>query len=307
MKYDVICVMKFGGEFFNDNHIKEALGDKLMFVRPDVFNNGETNIEINLRPEHKKVLLICQDVKSPNDVVMNTMFAIDALKRQEAEVDLFIPCLPYARQDRRNGRNVAITSQVMLRMLEQAGISKLFVVDLHSTQMEGFAKFPIVNIDSEPILIDTIKDKMRQFEGENFVVVSPDAGGVKRAKKYGDALGLPIAIVHKSRDPFTNESISHNVIGSVNGKHCIVVDDMVDSGGTLLDAERLLADNGARTITFAIGHPVLSKPKQGLEKLDIITLNTLSNLPDYLTVKKVETYFLEKVLGVELFEKDFGL
>lgn len=307
MKYDVICVMKSGGKFFNSPVVNETLGDKLMFVRPDVFNNGETNIEITLKPEQKNVLLICQDTQYPNDVIMNTMFAIDALKRQEANVDLFIPCLPYARQDRRNGRNVAITSQVMLRMLEQAGIGKLFVVDLHSTQMEGFAKFPIVNIDSMPILIDSIKQRMKVFEGEDFVIVSPDAGGVKRAKKYGDALGLPIAIIHKSRDPYTNESISHSVIGDVCDKHAVVVDDMVDTGGTLIDAETLLMKEGTKTVSFAIGHPVLSKPKKGLENLNIVTLNTVPWAPiETMAIKPVEEYFLTNYLGVNLFEPGFG-
>ena len=307
MNYDLICVIKSKGDFFDSVPVKETLGDKLMFIEPIRYNNGETNIEIKLTPQQKKILLICSDIHGPNDFIMNMMFGIDALKRQRADVDLFIPCLPYARQDRRNGRDVAITSQVMLRMFEQAGIDKLFVVDLHSTQMEGFAKFPIVNIDSMPILIDSIKQRMKVFEGEEFVIVSPDAGGVKRAKKYADALGINMAIIHKSRDPFTNESVSHNVVGDVCHRHCVVVDDMCDTGGTLLDAESLLMQEGAKTVSFAIGHPVLSKPKRGLENLNIVTLNTVPWAPkETMAVKPVEEYFLTNYLGINLFDAGFG-
>jgi len=310
MKYDLICVIdnqKSG--FFESEEIKETLGNKLKFVDPIKFANGETNIELSIPSDTKKVLLIGRVMDSPNDFIMNMAFAIDAVKRQDAEVDLFIPCLPYARQDRRNGRDVAITSQVMLRMLEQAGIQKLFVMDLHSAQMEGFAKFPIINIDSMPILIQSIKERMQRLDGsylEEWCVVSPDAGGVKRAKKYADVLGLNMAVIHKSRDPYTNESVSHNVVGNVEGKHCIVVDDMVDSGGTLIDAAKLLTEEGAIGISFAIGHPVLSKPKKELLDLNIVALNTVPYAEGWVAIRTVEEYFLTRVLGINLFEKGFG-
>lgn len=305
MNYDLICVIndKKSG-FFQTDTIKETLGEKITFIEPMEFNNKETNIEISLPSNVKKVLLVGRVMDSANEFVMNMMFAIDACKRQEVDVDLFIPCLPYARQDRRNGRDVAITSQVMLRMFEQAGIGKLYVVDLHSTQMEGFAKFPIINIDSMPILIESIKKRMKFCEGQDFVIVSPDAGGVKRAKKYADLLGLNMAIIHKSRDPFTNESTSHNVVGEVDRKYCIVVDDMVDTGGTLVDAQRLLFGEGASAVSFMIGHPVLSKPRKELEEMDIVTLNTVPDINDIVYCRPIEEYFLNKYLNIELLEKE---
>lgn len=312
MKYDLICVVdNQQSGFFESDEVKETLGNKLMFVDPIKFSNGESNVELSIPDGTEKVLLVGRVMDSPNDFIMNMTFAVDAVKRQGAEVDLFIPCLPYARQDRRNGRDVAITSQVMLRMFEQAGIGKLYVVDLHSTQMEGFAKFPIINIDSMPILIDSIKDKMREKRHEahsnQWVIVSPDAGGVKRAKKYADSLGLPIAIIHKSRDPYTNESHSFSVVGSVENRHCVVVDDMVDTGGTLVDAEAMLKEKGALSVSFSIGHPVLSKPRNELKDMDISVLNTVPWTPDDFKIKEIETYFLSKYLELQLFEKGFGL
>ena len=306
MKYDLICVIdNQQSGFFESEAIKETLGNKLIFVDPIRFSNGESNIELSIPSSTQKVLLIGRVIDSPNDFIMNMTFAVDAVKRQGAEVDLFIPCLPYARQDRRNGRDIAITSQVLLRMFEQLGIGKLYVVDLHSTQMEGFAKFPIVNIDPLPILIEPIKERMRRFEGEPFVIVSPDAGGVKRAKKYADILGLNIAVIHKTRDPYTNESISHTVVGDVFMRHCIVVDDMVDSGGTLIDAEKLLREEECSTVSFVMTHPVLSRAKKELKDLDIIFLNTVPYIPDDFKVIEIERYFLER-MGVDLFDKGFG-
>jgi ribose-phosphate pyrophosphokinase len=309
-KYDLICVIESGIQsFFKDSDIIESFGDNLMFVAPLVFSNQESNVEINLPKGAKKVLLISRANGNPNDFIMNVMFAIDCLKKQGADVDLFIPCFPYARQDRKNGRNVSITSSVVLRMFEDAGIGKLYVIDIHASQMEGYAKFPIENIDSTPILINEVRKYINQYPDSGYCVVSPDAGGVKRAKKYADALAIPLVIIHKTRDPLTNESVSHNLVGDVHGDRCIVVDDMVDSGGTLIDAHALLKEHGAQDVLFVIAHPVLSKAKKELVDLKIITLNTCQSVLIQIITKKVERYFLEQVLGIELFSEavPFGL
>jgi ribose-phosphate pyrophosphokinase len=310
MKYDLICVVdNQRSGFFDNDIIKETLGNKLLFVSPLRFSNKESNVELSIPDDAKKVLLVGRVMDCPNDFIMNMTFAVDAVKRQGAEVHMFIPCLPYARQDRRNGKDVSITSQVMLRMFEQAGVEKLYVVDLHSTQMEGFAKFPIINIDSMPILIESIKQRMHRLDGnyiKNWCIVSPDVGGVKRAKKYADALGLPMAIIHKSRDTYTNESTSFAVVGDVNNKHCVVVDDMVDTGGTLIDANKMLRNEGAKSVLFTIGHGVLSNPRKELQDLDLIVLNTCPWIShEYFTIKTVEEYFLN-LIGFKLFEKGFG-
>lgn len=306
MKYDLICVIDEDSGFFQSEAVKESLGNKIKFVDSLKFSNGETNIELSIPSDAQKVLLVGRVSHKPNDFIMNMVFAVDAVKRQGVEVDLFIPCFPYARQDRRNGRSVSITSKVVLDMFEQAGIGKMYVIDLHSTQMEGFCKFPIINLDSQPMLIDTIKERMHRFEGQNFVIVSPDAGGVKRAKKYADSLGLPIAIIHKSRDPYTNESTSFNVVGDVKARHCVIVDDMVDTGSTLVDAKKMLIDEGAKTVAFVIGHPVLSKPRTELTELEITVLNTVPKIPGHLNIKTVEEYFLSTILGIKLFDRGFG-
>lgn len=307
-KYDLICVLGDTKEnFFKETGITESFGDNLIFVAPLVFSNGESNVEIDLEPEHKKILLISRATGNPNNFIMNIMFAIDCLKKQGAEVDLFIPCFPYARQDRKNGRNVSITSSVVLRMFEDAGIGRLYVVDIHASQMEGYAKFPIVNIDSLPVLMSAVRSYIAlnmdcEIGAKGYVVVSPDAGGVKRAKKYADALGAPLAIIHKTRDPLTNESVSHNIVGDVFEQRCIVVDDMVDSGNTLLDANDLLMKSGAKSVLFVIAHPVLSKVNPKLSELSLITLNTCVNVLPAIKVFPIERHFLEGILGKKLFQ-----
>lgn len=307
MNYDLICVLEDkNSDWFKGEVVVETLGNQILYIEPIRYSNSESNVEVLLPFGTKKVLLTSRDTEVANDFIMNIMFSIDAIKRQGVDVDLFIPCLPYARQDRRNGRSVSITSKVVLDMLGAAGIGKMYVVDLHSTQMEGFAKFPIINIDSMPLLINSVKKKIKFTEGDgaDVVIVSPDAGGVKRAKKYADSLGLPIAIIHKSRDPYTNESHSFSVVGRVENSHCIVVDDMVDTGGTLVDAKKMLEDEGAKSVLFLIGHPVLSKPRTELQDLDIVTLNTVPHTPDFMSVRTIEEYFLSNTLGVRLM--DYG-
>lgn len=305
-KYDLLCVLGDTKEdFFKDPSITESFGDNLRFVAPSIFSNEESNVEINLTEKEKKVLLISRASGNPNNFIMNIMFAIDCLKKQGADVDLFIPCFPYARQDRKNGRNVSITSSVVLRMFEDAGIGRLYVVDIHASQMEGYSKFPIENIDSLPVLIPAVRDYILETldPGARYVVVSPDAGGVKRAKKYADSLGIPLAIVHKTRDPLTNESVSHNIVGDVDGQHCIVVDDMVDSGNTLIDAHDLLIKNGAESVLFVIAHPVLSKINPKVLELNLVTLNTCINIPKEIMTEEIERYFLTNVLGITLFDE----
>jgi ribose-phosphate pyrophosphokinase len=307
-KYDLLIVLGDENEdFFQDPSITESFGDNLRFVAPSIFSNGETNVEINLTETEKRVLLISRTSGNPNNFIMNMMFAIDCLKKQGAEVDLFIPCFPYARQDRKNGRNVSITSSVVLRMFESAGIGRLYVVDIHASQMEGYAKFPIENLDSLPVLMGAVRSYIAlnmdcEIGAKGYVVVSPDAGGVKRAKKYADALGAPLAIIHKTRDPLTNESVSHNIVGDVFEQRCIVVDDMVDSGNTLLDANDLLMKSGAKSVLFVIAHPVLSKINPKLSELSLITLNTCTNVLPAIKVFPIERHFLQSVLGKSLFK-----
>ena len=281
--YDRIYVLSTldNDDWFVTQNIMETLGDHIEYIDVVHFSNGETNVEIHANGLNKVLLTARLDLyEKPNEFIMNIIFAADCLKRQGVSVDLFIPCLPYARQDRKNGRDVALTSSVVLKMFENY-FDKIYVMDLHAPQLEGYISKPLVNLNPDPLFLEAIRQEIKKHNYKTFsedwkwVVVSPDAGGVKRAKRFADALGLPIAIIHKTRDPITNKSVSHTLIGDVEGKNCIIVDDMIDSGGTLVDANNMLKEKGAKEVLITISHGVLSKPNDHLSDLKGYVLNTV--------------------------------
>lgn len=317
--YDRIYVLEdreqLGNDgFFKSMNVLESLGDNIHFIPILRFSNRETNVEINAKGLSKVLLTSRLDLYgNPNDFIMNIIFAADCLKRQGVKVDLFIPCLPYARQDRKNGRDVALTSSVILKMFEDK-FERIYVMDLHAPQLEGYVSIPLVNLNPDPLFLEVIRKEMSVNSKTDWVIVSPDAGGVKRAKRFADALGLPIAIIHKTRDPITNKSISHTLIGDVKGKACVIVDDMVDSGNTLVDANKMLKGEGAVDVLLTISHAILSKPTEELCNLKGYVLNTcVDDFGRVLITKKpeikiihIEEYFLSNVLGINLFDSDFG-
>ena len=324
--YDKIYILKTSehvkDDWFSTQNIVETLGNQIEDVYVSHFSNRETNVEIHATGLNKVLLTSRLDLyENPNEFIMNIIFAADCLKRQGVSVDLFIPCLPYARQDRKNGRNVALTSSVVLKMFENY-FDKIYVMDLHAPQLEGYISKPLINLNPDNIFLEVIRKEIKKHNYKTFsedwkwVVVSPDAGGVKRAKRFADALGLPIAIIHKTRDPITNKSISHTLIGDVTGKNCIIVDDMIDSGGTLVDANNMLKEQGAKEVLLTISHGVLSKPNDHLSELKGYVLNTVIDsfdrlltveTPKEIKIIRIEEYFLTNVLGVKMFDSDFGV
>ena len=219
------------------------------------FSDGEVSVEIMENVRGKDVFILQSTCHPTNDNLMELLIMVDALKRASAgRVTAVIPYLGYARQDRRpRSARVAITAKVVANMLQAAGVQRMLTVDLHADQIQGFFDIPVDNIYAGPILLGDIW-KQRH---DDLLVVSPDIGGVVRARALAKHLESDLAIIDKRR-PRANVSEVMNIIGEVNGRSCVIMDDMVDTAGTLCKAAQALKAQGAKKVLAYCTHPVLS-------------------------------------------------
>lgn len=217
--------------------------------------------EIMVRPEssvRNRSITIVQSISKPvNENLMELLIAIDAVKRASAkDINVVITYYAYARQDRKTNGREPITSKLIARLLETAGATRVTVVDIHSDQTQGFFEIPFDNIKSSKMLVT---EAIKKISKKNLVVVSPDYGGIKRSRNIANFLQISLAILDKRR-PRPNEAEIMNVLGDVEGKDCLIVDDMVDTGGTIVAAAKLLKAKKAKTVTFVATHAILSDP-----------------------------------------------
>ena len=224
------------------------------------FSDGEiqVNIEESIRGKH---VFILQSTSSPvNDNLLEILIMVDALKRASAEsVNVVMPYYGYARQDRKARAREPITSKLVANMLEVAGVDRLLTIDLHAAQIQGFFDIPVDHLMGAPLIADYFE--RRGMVGSDYVVVSPDHGGVTRARKLAEFLKTSIAIIDKRRSvDKMNTSEVMNIIGKVEGKTCILIDDMIDTAGTICHAADALAEAGAVEVYASCTHPVLSGP-----------------------------------------------
>ncbi|OOR84133.1 ribose-phosphate pyrophosphokinase [Moraxella canis] len=220
------------------------------------FSDGEIAVEIRENVRGKDVFILQPTCAPTNDNLMEVILLADALRRSSAgRITAVIPYFGYARQDRRpRSARVPISAKVVADMLSIAGIDRVMMVDLHSDQIQGFFDVPVDNLYGTPVLLRDLK----QQNYENLMVVSPDVGGVVRARAMAKLLGeADLAIIDKRRAR-ANESQVMHIIGDVSGRDCVIVDDIVDTAGTLCKAAQALKDNGARRVVGYITHPVLS-------------------------------------------------
>ena len=219
------------------------------------FSDGEIDVEIMEHVRGKDVFVVQQTCKPTNDHLMELMVMVDALKRASAgRITAAIPYFGYARQDRRSrSARVAITAKVVANMLQTVGVQRVLTVDLHADQIQGFFDIPVDNVYAAPILLGDIW-KQRH---EDLLVVSPDVGGVVRARALAKRLESDLAIIDKRR-PKANVSEVMNIIGEVDGRTCVIMDDMVDTAGTLCKAAQALKEHGAKRVLAYCTHPVLS-------------------------------------------------
>ncbi len=219
------------------------------------FSDGEVQVEIQENVRGKHVFILQSTCAPTNDNLMELMVMVDALKRASARrITAAIPYFGYARQDRRpRSARVAISAKVVANMLEVAGVERVLTMDLHADQIQGFFDIPVDNIYASPILLEDLRKK----NYDNLLVVSPDVGGVVRARALAKQLGVDLAIIDKRR-PKANVAEVMNIIGEVEGRNCVIMDDMIDTGGTLCKAAQVLKERGAKQVFSYCTHPVLS-------------------------------------------------
>ena len=236
--------------------VADYLGQDLGKALVGRFSDGEIQVEIQENVRSKHVVVLQPTCAPTNDNLMELMIMIDALKRASAgTITAVIPYFGYARQDRRpRSARVAISARIVANMLQSvAGVGRVLTMDLHADQIQGFFDIPVDNIYASPILLADLQNKNN---GE-LLVVSPEIGGVVRARALAKQLGCDLAIIDKRR-PKANVSEVMHVIGEVDGRQCVIMDDMIDTGGTLCKAAEVLKQRGAKSVMAYCTHPVLS-------------------------------------------------
>ncbi|HTZ38589.1 MAG TPA: ribose-phosphate pyrophosphokinase [Syntrophales bacterium] len=245
------------------------LGIALGKANVATFSDGETRVEINENVRGMDVFIIQSTCPPVNDHVMELLILIDAMKRASADrVTAVIPYYGYARQDRKVAPRAPISAKLVADLITTAGASRVLSVDLHAGQIQGFFNIPVDNLFATPILL---KYMMNNF-ANNLVVVSPDTGGVERARAFAKRLDATLAIIDKRREG-PNESQVMNIIGNVKGKRVIILDDMIDTAGTMVQAAAALEAEGATEVIACCTHAVLSGP--AIERIDSSNLKEI--------------------------------
>lgn len=279
----------------NANHklsasIAKALGVELGESEIEKFSDGEIKIKINESIRGKDVYIVQPTSYPTNDNLMELLIMVDACRRASAGyINAIIPYYGYARQDRKTRGREPITAKLVANLLTIAGVDRIITMDLHAGQIQGYFDIPVDHFSAIRLLSSYFTD-MAYDKADDYVVVSPDLGGVRRAREFSDYLKLPIAIIEKRR-PKPNVSEVMSVIGDFKGKHAILVDDMVDTAGTITNAANYLIENGAKDVYIAATHGVFSG--KAIERLsdscvkEVIITNTIE-LPKEKQLDKIK-------------------
>ena len=255
--------------------IADIMGKTLGDAEVKKFSDGEISVSIGETVRGVDVFIIQSTCNPVNDNLMETLIMIDAMKRASAgRINVVLPYYGYARQDRKAKARDPITAKLVANVLVAAGADRVVTMDLHAAQIQGYFDIPVDHLLGMPILVDYYSDNHL----EDLVIVSPDHGSVTRARKMAEPLNAPIAIIDKRR-PEPNKSEIMNIIGNIEGKNCIVVDDMIDTAGTICNAGKALMELGAKSVRACATHAVLSGP--AIERLEespfseVVLLNTI--------------------------------
>ena len=246
--------------------ICDKLGVPIGKANVTTFSDGETRVEINENVRGMDVFIIQSTCPPVNVTLMELLIMIDAMKRASAyRITAVVPYYGYARQDRKVAPRAPISAKLVADLITTAGAQRVLSMDLHAGQIQGFFNIPVDNLFATPVLIDYMKKNYQ----DNTVVVSPDTGGVERARAFGKRLGASLAIIDKRREG-PNEAEVMNIIGNVKGKKVIILDDMVDTAGTVVQAASAMKEAGALEVSVCCTHPVLSGPAlDRIEKSEI--------------------------------------
>lgn len=260
------------------HEISELMGVPLVPTRALAYANTEIYVRFEESVRGSDAFVIQSHCAPVNEWIMEQLIMVDALKRASAKrITVVAPFYPYARQDKKHLGREPISARLVADMFKVAGADRIMSVDLHAAQIMGFFDGPVDHLWALPVLAEYVKEK---YQGEDMVVVSPDAGRVRLADMWTDRLHSPLAIIHKRRDPnLANQIEVHEVVGDVVGKTCLLVDDMIDTAGTICQAAEALMERGAAKVIAAATHPVLSGPAaQRLNAApfeEVIVTNTL--------------------------------
>ena len=279
-------------------NIAKYLKTKLVNSSIRKFADGEIYIEINENIRGNSIFIV-QSISSPaNDNLMELLLCIDALKRSSAKnITAVIPYFGYARQDRKVVPRTSISAKLVSNLITKAGADRIVTVDLHAGQIQGFFDIPVDNLFSTPIFARHVRKKIKS---KKIICVAPDVGGTERARALGKLLNVGLAIVDKRR-PKPGQSQVMNVIGDVKNQTCIIVDDIIDSGGTIVNAAKALKARGAKEVYVYITHGVLSgdavkKIKNSVIKNLVIT-DTIDNVQKTKNVKNIEVLPISGLMG----------
>ena len=271
------------------NEIAKILGVPMGASKVSTFSDGEISVDINETVRGADVFIVQSTCSPVNNNLMELLIMIDAFKRASAgRINAVIPYYGYARQDRKAKSRDPITAKLVADILTAAGADRVLTMDLHASQIQGYFNIPVDHLMGAPILSKHFVEK-GLADQDDVVVVSPDLGSVTRARKFADRLHAPIAIIDKRR-PKANVSEIMNIIGEVEGKRCILIDDMIDTAGTIANAANALKDLGATAVYACCTHGVLSGP--AFERInnsaieELVMLNTI-NLPENVETDKI--------------------
>ena len=260
--------------------IASALGVELGQASVGRFSDGEVTVEIRQNVRARDVFVVQSTCNPTSDNLMELLLMVDALKRASARrITAVIPYFGYARQDRRpRSTRVPISAKVVANLLETVGVERVLTMDLHADQIQGFFDIPVDNIYASPVLLSDVQSNKHP----NLVVVSPDVGGVVRARALAKQLDCDLAIIDKRR-PAANVSEVMHVIGEIDGRTCVIMDDMIDTAGTLVKAAEVLKARGAKRVVAYCTHPVFSGPAveriQGSQMDEVVITNTIPLSP----------------------------
>lgn len=261
------------------------------------FSDGETWVEVGENVRGRDVFVVQSTSYPANNNLMELLILIDALKRASASrITAVIPYYGYARQDRKVAPRTPISAKLIADLIVSAGAHRVLSMDLHASQIQGFFNVPFDHLYSAPVLIEAIQN----YKAQELIIVSPDAGGVERARAYAKILNCGLAIIDKRREK-ANIAEVMNLIGDVDGKTAVIVDDMIDTAGTVTQAVPVLLERGAKKVYCASTHPVLSGPaierieKSSLEEISVTDTVPLSESAR--KCKKIKVYSVAKILG----------
>jgi ribose-phosphate pyrophosphokinase len=269
--------MPEGIKLFSGNAHKELANEVAEYLNIPVgeaiikhFSDGEIDVRIKENVRGHDVFIIQPTSTPVNDNIMELLLMVDALKRASAKrITAVMPYYGYARQDRKVQPRVPISAKLIADLITAAGTSRILTMDLHAAQIQGFFNIPVDNLYASPVLLDYVRQK---YSNKKLVIVSPDAGGVERARSFARRLQCSIAIIDKRREA-ANVSETMNVIGDVQDSDTIILDDMIDTGGTIVQAAGALKDKGAHKVVAACTHAVLSG--SSIDKLNASELEEL--------------------------------